>query len=63
MSIVFLSQEDIIKKPFVKNKIRKYCFSIPVKNDWSSLPPGVVNAVSLDGFKINLGKTGPTKLI
>ena len=36
-----------LKKPLVKNKVCKHFFSIPVTNDWNSLPPGVVNAVSL----------------
>ena len=45
-----------LKKPFVKNKLRKHFFSIRVTNDWNSLPPGVVNAVSLDSFKTKLGK-------
>ena len=46
----------IVKKAFVKNKVRKHFFSIQVINDWNSLPPGVVNAVSLDGFKTKLEK-------
>ena len=45
-----------LKKPFVENKVRKHFFSIRVINDWNSLLPGVVNAVSLDCFKTKLGK-------
>ena len=45
-----------MKKPFVKNKVHKHFFSIRVINDWNNLPPGVVNAVSLDTFKTKLDK-------
>ena len=45
-----------IKKPFVKNKVRKHFFSMRVINDWNSLPPGLVNAVPLDSFKTKLGR-------
>ena len=45
-----------LKKPFVKDKVRKHFFSIRVINDWNSLPLGVVNAVSLDSFKTKLDK-------
>ena len=45
-----------LKKPFVKNKVLKYFFSTRVITDWNSLPPFVVNAVSLDSFKTKLYK-------
>ena len=45
-----------LKKPFVKNKVCKHFFSMLVINDWTSLPSGVVKAVSLDSFKIKLDK-------
>ena len=45
-----------LKKPFVKNKVRKYSFSIQKINDWNSLPPGVFNTVSLDSLKAKLDK-------
>ena len=45
-----------LKKQFLKNKVRKHFFSMRVINDWNSLPPGVVNAVSLDSFKTKLDK-------
>ena len=43
-----------IKKTFVKNKVHKHFFSMRVINDWNSLLPGVVNAVSLDSFETKL---------
>ena len=45
-----------LKKPLAKNKVHKHFFSIWVVNDWNSLPPGVVNAVSLDSLKTKLHK-------
>ena len=43
-----------LKKPFVKSKVYKHLAY--VINDWNSLPPGVVNVVSLDSFKTKLDK-------
>ena len=45
-----------LKKPLVKNKVHKYCFSIQEINDWNSLPPSVFNTVSLDSLKTKLDK-------
>ena len=43
-----------INEAFAKNKVCKHFFSIGLINDWNSLPPGVVNAVSLYSFKTKL---------
>ena len=45
-----------LKKPFVKNKVCKHFFSTQKINDWSSLPPSVLNTVSLDSLKTKLDK-------
>ena len=36
-----------LNKPYVKNNVHKHLFSRRVINNLSSLPPGVVNEVSL----------------
>ena len=45
-----------LKKPFVKNKVRKHFLSIRVINYKNSLPSGVVNTLSLDSCKTKLDK-------
>ena len=43
-----------LKKSFVRSKLRQHFFSNRCVNNWNSLPYDVVNAISLNSFKIAL---------
>jgi len=45
-----------LKKVFVRSRSRQHFFINRVINDWNSLPYNVVNALSVDSFKIGLDR-------